>query len=519
MITRLVRVWVCLLVCSIFPLGASAAVTEPPQQETAAAEPSGPKASAAVEKMLAEASRLADAKRPLDSLKAADQALEAARQANDTAGEAFAQQARGKALKDLQRTKEARAAWQEAQQIWARTGDTPEQIMAMTQAGLLCAEDNKSEEETLFAEALALAKIESPRPTALAQALYDAGYAIGIQGPMPPAIQYFLAALAIREKQSPESVKVIETLNVLGKAANHEGFLNANTQALEDAKGYLTQALKMEQRVAPDSALMVDTLSQLGKNDTRTTGTAIERGNDEAAAKQHYFAALQIQKKLAPGGSVAEADILEKIGDLEMPLTDFGAAHEHFSEAVAMVERLAPDSGTMVWCIQDLGLVEKEEGNLSDAREHLQRALALEEKRHDFLGSSLMNLGAVAADQYDFAAARDYLERALAAFTKTIPNSIGVLITLQNLASVFEKQGDLPDALEYGQRALARAEEKYKDKESGIVAADLVQVGNILREQGNFSAANEHYHRALDMYEKLTPGSLYVADTLGKLGE
>jgi len=469
--------------------------------------------------MLAEASRQAEAKQPLDSLKAADQALEAARQTNDTAGEAFAQQARGKALKDLQRTKEALAAWQEAQQIWARTGDTPEQIVAMTQVGLLCAEDNKREEERLFVQALALAKIESPRPAALAQALYDAGYEIGYQGPMPPAIQYFQTALAMREKQSLESVKVIETLNALGKAASHEGFLNADTQALDLAKGYLTRALEMEQRVAPGSSLVVETLTLLGKNDTRTTGSAIERGNDEAAARQHYIAALQIQKKLAPGGSLEEAGILEKIGGLEMVLTDLGSAHEHLAEAVTMAERLAPKSWTMLYCISDLGLVEKEEGNLSAAREHLQRALALEEERHDFLGPSLTNLGSVAADQYDFAAARDYLERALAAFTKTIPNSIGVLITLEHLASVFYNQGDLASALEYGRRALASAEEKYKDKESGIVADDLVLVGNILRDQGNFSAAAEHYHRALDMYEKLTPGSLYVADTLGNLAE
>ena len=519
MSARLVRVLAFLLACCIFPRQASAAVAESSETAPAATEPSGPTPSTAVQKIVDEASRMAEAKQSSDSLKAADQALEAARQTNDTVGEAFAQQARGKALKDLQRPKESLSAWRDAHQIWARTGDTPEQIVAMTREALLCAEDNKSEEERLFAEALAMAKKESPRPAALAQALYDAGYAIGIQGPMPPAIQYFLAALAIREKLSPESAKVIETLNALGKAANHEGFLFGDTKSLEVAKGYLTRALEIEQRVAPDSSLSVETLTLLGKNDTRTTGTAIERGNDQSAARQHYLAALQIQKKLAPGGSVEEAGILEKIGDLELALTDLAAAHEHLAEAVAVVERVAPDSATLVWCIQDLGLVEKGEGNLSDARDHLQRVLALEEDRHEFLGSFFMNLGAVAADQYDFSAARDYLERALAAFTKTLPNSTGVLITLENLSSVFEKQGDLAAALDYGRRALASAEKKYKDKESGIVAADLIQVGNILREQGNFSAAAEHYHRALDMYEKLTPGSLNVADSLRNLAE
>src|SRR5271169_639128 len=518
MTAQFVRVFALLFACSIFLSLAEATFAEAPQG-SAASEPTGPSVSPVVEKMLAEADHLAVDKQSTDSLKAADQALEAARQTNDAAGEAFAQQARAKALQDLQRTPEALAAWQAAQQIWAQAGDTPEQIVAMTQEALLCAEDNASEEERLFAKALTVAKMESPRPAAVAQALYDAGYAIGRQGPMPPAIQYFLAALAMREKQSPESVKVVETLNALGKAANHEGFLFGDTKSLEAAKGYLTRALEIEKRVAPDSSLVVETLSLLGKNDTRTTGTAVEQGNDEAAAKQHYLAALQIQKRLAPDGSVEEADILEKIGVLEMARTDLAIAHQHLAEAAAMVERLAPNSAAMVWSIQDLGLVEQEEGNLSDARDHLQRALALQEKRHEFLGSSLLNIGAVAADQYDFAAARDYLERALAAFTKTIPNSTGVLITLQNLSSVFEKQGDLATALEYGQRALARAEKKYKDKESGIVATNLIQVGNILREQGNFSAAAEHYHQALDMYEKLTPGSLNVADSLGNLAE
>src|ERR1700675_4510460 len=386
MTTRLVRVPVTLLACSIFLPYAIATVAEPSQQVTVAVEPSGPKPSATVEKMLADAGRLAEAKQPLDSLKAADQALEAARRTNDTAGEAFAQQARGKALRDLQRTKEALAAWQEARQIWARTGDTPEQIVAITQVALLCAEDNKSEEERLFVQALAVAKIESTRPAALAQALYDAGYAIGRQGPMPPAIQYFLAALTMREKQSPESVKVVETLNALGKAANHEGFLNADTHALDLAKGNLTRALEIEQRVAPDSSLMVETLSLLGKNDTRTTGTAIERGNDEAAARQHYSAALQIQRKLVPGGSVEEAGILHEIGDLDLALTDLAGAHEHIAESVAMAERLAPKSSELLTAVQDLGLVERGEGDLSDARDHLQRALGLREERHEFLG-------------------------------------------------------------------------------------------------------------------------------------
>jgi hypothetical protein len=111
MSARLVRVLAFLLACCIFPPRASATVAGSSEPAPAATEPSGPMPSTAVQKIVDEANRLAESKQPLDSLKAADQALEAARQTNDTVGEAITQQARGKALKDLQRTKEALSAW------------------------------------------------------------------------------------------------------------------------------------------------------------------------------------------------------------------------------------------------------------------------------------------------------------------------------------------------------------------------------------------------------------------------
>ncbi len=517
MASRLVRVFVTLLACAIFLPYAIATVAEPYQQATVAAEPSGPKPSATVEKMLAEAGRLAGAKQPLDSLKVADQALETARQINDTAGGALAQEARAKALQDLQHADDALAAWQEAAQIFARAGDTPEQITALVQAALICVTDKKSEAERLFAQGLAVGKMESPRPAALAQALYDAGYAMGQQGSLQMAMEYLTAALAMGEQQSPESAKVAETLIVLGRVAAHRGVLNSDTQSYELAKSYLTRALEMSRRVAPDSPLVVESLRRLAKAEIRSS--ALDEGSDTVAARQHYRAALQIQRKLAPGGSVEEAGILHEIGDLDLALTDLAGAHEHIAESVAMAERLDPKSSELLTAVQDLGLVERGEGDLSDARDHLQRALGLREERHEFLGASFLNLGAVAADQNDFVAARDYFERALAAFTKTIPNSIGVPITLQNLGYVFYNQGDMASALEYGRRALASAEEKHKGGASGIIAEDLILMGNVLREQGNFSSAADHYQRGLDMYEKLNPGSLNVSDSLHQLAK
>src|SRR5262252_367703 len=69
--SRLVRILVFLLACSSLQPHARAA-SEPTQPAPVVAEPSGPKASAPVDNMLAEVSRLAEAKQPLDSLKTAD---------------------------------------------------------------------------------------------------------------------------------------------------------------------------------------------------------------------------------------------------------------------------------------------------------------------------------------------------------------------------------------------------------------------------------------------------------------
>jgi CHAT domain-containing protein/tetratricopeptide (TPR) repeat protein len=474
------------------------------------AEPAS-KATATIERMLAESSRLAEAKQPLESLKAADQALETARQTHDTAGEALAQQARAKSLQALQRKNEALNAWQEVVQTWARTGDTPEEITALVQAGLLSVEDKESEADRLFSQGLAVGKIETQRPLALAQVLHESGVAIGGQGLESMAMEYLTAALALREKQTVESVKVVETLNALGKMSFNRGQRNTDIKSYDLAKSYLTRAVEMGQRVAPDSPLLVESLRQLGTAESQATD------GDTVAAQKHFFEALQIQKKLAPGGSLEEAAILRRMGVLELELTDYAKAHEYFNESVALAERLAPESRDLEYSVGNLGIAERHEGNLSSARDHLLRVLALQEKRHASLGSTFVNLGSVANDQYDFAAARDYYEKALAIFTKTSPHTVGIPTALRGLSEVSYRQGDLASALEYGRRALARTEETQPD--SDVDADDLILVGDILRDQGNLSAAADNYRKSMDILEKLLPESLHMSDTLVSLAK
>lgn len=490
------------------------------------AEAAAPKPSAAVEKILNDANRLAETKQSLDSLKAADQALAAARQANDTPGAALAQQMRAKALQDLQRTDEAVAAWQEAAQIWARPGDTPEQITALVQAGLLYGPDRKSEAERLFAQGLSVGKLESPRPLAVAQSLHDAGVALGSHGRQligyvlgareqePRAMDYLSAALVIREKQAPDSLKLAETLNAFAKLALEYAVVNNDDDYCSRAKDYSAHAVAIGERLAPGSAIVVESLHRLARSEYELSYAA------HASAAVHYLAALRVQKTLEPNGSIEQASILLDLGKLEdQAQTNYAAAREHLAEAVAIAERLAPVSQLSETSLRVLAVVERHLGDLPAAREHAQRALAIGEKLYGkVVASTILNLGILAADQGDYAAARGYFEKALAIFlTVTTHKTSGVPIALQNLSTTFYEQGDLGTALEYRQRALAIYEKDWGD--SPGAADNLNGMGDILLAQGKLSTAADYYQKALNVEEKVAPESFNVSISLRSLAK
>ena len=269
--------------------------------------PSGPKPSAAVE-LLNEASRLLEAKQPLDSLKAAEQAFGAAQKANDKAGEVLAQQARAKALQDLQRTDEAIAAWQEAAEMWGGNGNTPEQITALVHAGLLCTSSRKQDAEKFFAQALLIGKSENQPTVAVAQALQEAGIALyeplrdlGVAHNEPRQMQtawdFLTAALAVSEKETPESLKLLETLNALAMVANQRGFAanGDDDHYYTVAKEYSLRAIELERRLAPDSSTMAKSLHNLALVDV---GLTLGKTN----AIQYFLEALKIESRVASGG-------------------------------------------------------------------------------------------------------------------------------------------------------------------------------------------------------------------------
>jgi len=508
MATRFARFLAVWLGCSVIMPYARTVIAET-FQAIADIDPSVPKPSVKVEEMLGEIKRMAEGKHPLDALKLADQALQAAKQLEDKTGAALAQQERGKALQDLQRTDEALSAWQDAAGFWAEANATPEQITALVQAGLLCAARKKCEAEKFFAQGLSLVKSETKRPAAMAQALHNSGLALDAQGQDETAWDYLTAALGIWEKQSPESLKLVETLNVLAKVTINRATHNAGPKYYYLGRDYSLKAAEMCHRLAADSSLEVESLHMLGRAEYQL--------EDFAHGREHFLSALRIQRNLVPAGSLEEISVLRELGVLEDVQTNFATAQSYLEEAVGLGERLAPASPQFERSLENLANVEQDEGDLVAARNRLERALAINEKLHGNLAPTFINLGVVALYQSDFASARDYFQKALDLFTKTESKTAGIPIALMNLSETFFRQGDLVPALEYRQRSLVMMQERLG--ESLLTADDLDGMGDILLAQGKFGAAGGYYHRALDMQQKIAPDSLHVSQTLVSLAK
>ncbi len=198
---------------------------------------------------------------------------------------------------------------------------------------------------------------------------------------------------------------------------------------------------------------------------------------------------------------------------------DLTAAHDYYTRALAIEERLAPTSLAVAGSLDNLGLVAKDRGDLTAAHDYHTRALAIFERLAPTsltVAISLNNLGGVAHNRGDLTAAHDYYTRALAIFERLAPNSLTVAASLGNLGVVANDRGDLTAAHDYYTRALAIRERLALN--SLDVAGSLNNLGNVAVKRGNLTQAHDYHTRALAIYERLAPDSLTVATSLNNLG-
>jgi CHAT domain-containing protein/tetratricopeptide (TPR) repeat protein len=159
-------------------------------------------------------------------------------------------------------------------------------------------------------------------------------------------------------------------------------------------------------------------------------------------------------------------------------------------------------------------------GDFTQARQQLESALQLEEKRHpDSLSEAtvLTRLGNVAEKRDDLDEADRLYRRASGQILHAAPGGGAEAAVANNLAVVAGRRGDLAQAESYAARALA-IREKLTPASDAIVPS-LVNYGNMLYARGDFAGAEAAFLRAKKILEKFQPESIPLAKTLHDLGE
>ncbi len=111
----------------------------------------------------------------------------------------------------------------------------------------------------------------------------------------------------------------------------------------------------------------------------------------------------------------------------------------YYWQALAIREKLAPDSFLLASSLTNLGVVARLQGNLETAESCQKRSLAILEKLIPgsfHVAGLLSNLGGVAQDKGDLEAAEAYYQRSLAIREKLVPGSFDLAASLNNLAQI-----------------------------------------------------------------------------------
>ncbi len=204
-----------------------------------------------------------------------------------------------------------------------------------------------------------------------------------------------------------------------------------------------------------------------------------------------------------------------KSGD---PATWQGSARllPHAVAACGFAEDLGVAHATIGRLLNQTGLYLFSRGELMQALQHFQRALAIDEALHGLnhpdVAVDANNIALVLKDQGDLDGALAHARRALEIGERCHgPGHPKVAIRAKNIALILQDQGDLDGALVHARRAL-EIDEAAHGPEHPSVARDANTMALILQGQGDLDGALVHARRALRIDEAVYgPGHPAIA--------
>ncbi|HTC95029.1 MAG TPA: CHAT domain-containing protein [Terriglobales bacterium] len=248
-------------------------------------------------------------------------------------------------------------------------------------------------------------------------------------------------------------------------------------------------------------------------------GEAFRLDTELAKAEEDFRYALAIQQKIAPD-SLPVAQTLMTLGLLNVNKGDMTAAEDYQKQALAIRERLAPGSRTLATSIYYLGVTAWWHGNFAEAGKYEYQALEMRKRLAPDsldLASTFHNLGNLVGSQGEMTKAEAYYRKALAIREKLAPGGLAVSTTLTTLGEIARARGELAKAADYYSQALA-IQQKFSP--GGLNAAiNLINLGDVARQRGEKAAAKRYLRQALAIQEERGLNNLDKTSTLDSLGD
>ncbi|MCA2211645.1 tetratricopeptide repeat protein [Jidongwangia harbinensis] len=215
-------------------------------------------------------------------------------------------------------------------------------------------------------------------------------------------------------------------------------------------------------------------------------------------------------------GNRVEADRAAERGEACFRAGDIYGTLTHYQQALALHEKVNPAGVEVAWCLDRVGAAQFRLGRIDDATRTLQRAVALRRALHMpvHLAEALTSLALCRLGTEQFAAAHAALHEALDTVRRHRPNSLIEGQILTHLAMISADHGDPTAAmaqLRAGLDIMAAIDPMSRD-----TAITLGKMGTVARQTGDLDEAVE-MHEAAVAISRRGPWPKDLADTLANL--
>src|SRR5919202_1046132 len=199
-------------------------------------------------------------------------------------------------------------------------------------------------------------------------------------------------------------------------------------------------------------------------------GLAQVNAGSIAAARENLTKALTHLRLAQAEDPSAVALAYGNLGLLEREVGDLEAAQRHYEHSLAVFEELG-DRANRGWALLNLGFVKKDQNMLTLARIDLKKALSLLTRQEDLRnrGHAALGLGMVFERLNQPNEAIAHYHMALEAY-RGAKDEDSEAVTLQNLGVLYSELGQFEEALDY----YRRAEQIYEDCGDAVGRAEIL---------------------------------------------